>query len=93
MEFKDWIARYTSLFVAVNFPHSWFGQRVEGFWSGQEGGKRGECTFINNPKMRLELKGTKPLQEIFVGLYINDSRLTMGVDYYRHPLYATGNIY
>ena len=48
-------------------------------------------TWINNPKIKIELKGSKPLQEVFVGLYINDSRLTMGVDYYKHPLYATGN--
>jgi len=91
MEFKDWIERYTSLFIAVHFPPTWYGQRVEGFWSGDEGGNRQMVTWINNPKIKIELKGSKPLQEVFVGLYINDSRLTMGVDYYKHPLYATGN--
>ena len=38
MEFNDWLKNYTNLFVAVNFPEKWIGQRVTGNWSGNEVG-------------------------------------------------------
>ena len=56
-------------------------------------------TWVSNPKIRLTFKRTSDPEEqkaikegkvkLFVGLYINDSRLLMGVDYFKHPLYAT----
>ena len=99
MEFEDWFNNYTNVFIAVNFPDKWKGQRVSGNWSGDEGGNRDMVTWVSNPKIRLTFKPTNDPEEqrlvkegkvsLFVGLYINDSRLLMGVDYFKHPLYAT----
>lgn len=32
---------------------------------------------------------SKSHRQIFVGLYVKDSRLILGIDYYKDPLYAT----
>ena len=32
---------------------------------------------------------SKSHRQIFIGLYVKDSRLILGVDYYKDPLYAT----
>jgi hypothetical protein len=61
--------------------------RVAGEWRGDTGGNREMGTWINNPKIHFRL-GEGPAgasgkyAEVFVGLYINDSRLTKGFDYY-----------
>lgn len=102
MPFDDWYDRFTSLFVAINFPdgtqeallgtEKWTGKRAKGTWSGEAGGNREMTSWLSNPKLRFKLKPSNPGQtfvDIFVGLYIKDSRLTMGFDYYKDPLYAT----
>lgn len=88
MKFDDWLKHFTSLFVAVNFPPSWTGKRTQGQWSADQGGNRDMGTWISNPqiKFRLEEDPVRPKEEyrqVFVGLYIKDSRLTMGGDYYQ----------
>jgi hypothetical protein len=88
MTFEEWLKNYTSLFVAVNFPSTWTGKRTQGQWSGDQGGNRDMGTWISNPKIkfRLEPDAANPGEEyrqVFVGLYIKDSRLTMGCDYYK----------
>lgn len=89
--FEEWFKRFTSLFVAVNFPSTWTSQRTHGVWSGEVGGNRSMGTWINNPKVvfKLEAVDGKKFQKVFVGLYIKDSRLTMGFDYYKDDLYST----
>ncbi|RYH31540.1 hypothetical protein EON65_02390, partial [archaeon] len=96
MPFDDWLKYYTSLFVAINFPKTWCGKRTQGVFSSEQGGNREMGTWITNPKfkLRLERDATKPAVEdeykqVFVGIYIKDSRLTLGFDYYKDPLYAT----
>lgn len=32
---------------------------------------------------------SKSHRQIFIGLYVKDSRLILGIDYYKEPLYAT----
>ena len=86
--FDEWLRRFTSLFVAVNFPPSWTGRRTQGKWSGETGGNRQMGTWISNPKIKLKLKAnegaiTPQYRQVFIGLYIRDSRLTMGVDYFK----------
>ena len=123
MSFVDWRARYTSLFVAINFPTMdygtggvtnnsrrsskvalnttaisprvpepvWTGQSIKGRWDGEVGGNRDMGTWISNPKIKLRLDpdlNKSGYAEVFVGLYINDSRLTMGFDYFKDPLYT-----
>jgi hypothetical protein len=45
---------------------------------------------VSNPKVRFKLKGSKgTYQRVFVGLYTQDSRLSLGSDYYKDPLYST----
>ena len=47
-------------------------------------------TWFSNPKIKFKIKGTAGKKvPVFVGLYIRDSRLTMGFDYFKDPLYAT----
>jgi Ca2+-binding EF-hand superfamily protein len=89
--FEEWFKRFTSLFVAVNFPSTWTSQRTQGVWSGEVGGNRSMGTWINNPKIvfKLDAVDGKKFQKVFVGLYIKDSRLTMGFDYYKDDLYST----
>lgn len=89
MPFDDWRKYYTSLFVAINFPRTWCGKRAQGNWSSEQGGNRDMGTWITNPKFKLRLEGTEGCRQVFVGIYIKDSRLTLGYDYYKDPLYAT----
>ena len=90
MPFDDWIERFTSLFVAINFPPSWTGKRTSGFWTGESGGNREMGSWISNPKVKFAVKGKKgEFKRVFVGLYTHDSRLTLGFDYYKDPLYST----
>lgn len=96
MPFDDWLKYYTSLFVAINFPKTWCGKRTQGVFSSEQGGNREMGTWITNPKfkLRLERDPAQPVVEdeykqVFVGIYIKDSRLTLGFDYYKDPLYAT----
>ena len=90
MPFDDWFERFTSLFVAINFPPEWTGKRAAGRWTGEAGGNREMTSWLSNPKLRFKLNSAKPGPvQVFVGLYIKDSRLTMGFDYYKDPLYAT----
>lgn len=92
MRFSDWRERFTSLFVAVNFPDDWEGRMATGTWSGDVGGNRIMGTWISNPKFRLRVEQTtandsdakqEERREVFVGLYITDSRLSLGYDYYK----------
>eukprot|EP01041_Mallomonas_annulata_P003480 gene3480-6926_t len=88
MSFEDWKTRFTSLFIAINFPKDkWRGSYYKGQWSGDTGGNRQMTTWLSNPKIKFTVKETR---KIFVGLYIKDSRLTLGVDYYKDPMYEVG---
>ena len=97
MPFDEWFERFTSLFVAVNFPNGtqealndvdpWTGTRAKGSWSGEAGGNREMASWLSNPKLRFKLnpdssKPPKKYYDVFVGIYIKDSRLTMGFDYF-----------
>ena len=88
MSFQDWLKYFTSLFIAVNFPHTWCGKRTQGQWSSDQGGNRDMGTWISNPKVkfRMEPDPERPdelYRQVFVGLYIKDARLTMGGEYYK----------
>ena len=90
MPFDAWLERFTSLFVAINFPESWTGKRTQGFWSGESGGNREMGSWISNPKIRMKIDGEKAdYKHVFVGLYTRDSRLNLGVDYFKDPVYST----
>lgn len=83
--FYEWFQRYNNLFLAVKFPSSWCGRRCRGEWSGKVGGNRQQEDFFNNPKIKIKLKDSRPgdaEREIFVGIYIRDSRMRLGVNYY-----------
>jgi hypothetical protein len=72
----------------------WSGKRSSGKWSGEQGGNRDMGTWITNPKFRLRIDSSPGQEnptyvEVFIGLYIKDSRLTRGFDYFKDPLYAT----
>lgn len=84
--------------IARPLSTSWCGKRTGGLWSGEQGGNRSMGTWITNPKFKFRLEPEADAEnasaggrfvEVFVGLYIKDSRLTMGFDYYKDPLYAT----
>ena len=95
MAFEDWVERFTSLFVAVNFPESWHGSMAIGKWTGDCGGPREMSTWVGNPKLKLTLAADPSdpdgaqAKQIFLGLYINDPRLVMGKEYYKDDLYRT----
>ncbi len=94
MPFDDWLNRFTSLFVAVNFPLTWTGKRTQGYWSGENGGNREMGSWISNPKIKFSIKSAKGEKKgiwkhVFVGLYTHDSRLVLGKEYYKDPVYST----
>lgn len=94
MTFEDWLKYFTSLFIAIQFPESWCGKRAQGKWSVDQGGNREMGTWITNPKFKFQLPKTPgisgtELKHVFIGLYIKDSRMTLGYDYFKDPLYAT----
>ena len=94
MRFEDWYKQFTHLFVALHFPASWSGKQTQGVWNGELGGNRKMDTWMGNPRIRLFIKGQPgdapdAQKQVFVGLYIKDTRLTLGFDYYTDPLYAT----
>ena len=93
MSFEDWISKFTSVFVGVTFPSGWFGMKKVDVWNGETGGSRSMSTWFSNPKIRFNLssadKTDKSFKQVFIGLSIKDTRLSLGVDYYKDPLYAT----
>jgi calpain len=87
MPFDDWLKRFTSLFIAVNFPKSWCGKRTQGTFSAEQGGNRDAGTWISNPRFKFRLERELDMKEdehreVFVGIYIKDSRLSLGFDYF-----------
>jgi hypothetical protein len=46
MPFDAWIERFTSLFVALNFPSTWKGRRTQGTWTGESGGNREMGSYV-----------------------------------------------
>jgi hypothetical protein len=94
MKVEDWYERFTSLFIAANFPPSWTGKRTKGEWGGDSGGNREMGTWTTNPRVKLMITdssndNSSDHRQVFVGIYIRDSRLLLGADYYKDPLYAT----
>lgn len=85
MRFKDWYDKFYHVFAAVNFPKGWKGQRKRVF-NGETGGSRNMDTWFSNPQISFSL--SKPA-DLFIGLYINDSRLTLGAKFDADPLYKT----
>jgi hypothetical protein len=46
-------------------------------------------SWVNNPKIQLRLASNdEEYKQIFVGLYINDTRLTLGAEYFKDALYC-----
>jgi len=94
MPFEAWLSRFTNLFVALAFPPTWTGKRTHGFWSGESGGNREMGSWISNNKIKFKLDAPAGaarggFHRVFVGLYTTDSRLYLGADYYKDPLYST----
>ena len=59
---------------------------MTGEWRGDTGGNRQMGTWVNNPKIKLswnEKTKASGYVEIFVGLYIRDSRLKLGFDFFK----------
>ena len=83
MSFDDWFDNFTHVFVAIDFPDEWEGQRLSASWDPELGGNRTVKTWSSNPKFSLTLDSPT---EIFVGLSIEDTRLTHGMEYYKTPL-------
>ncbi len=90
--FDMWVDKFTSLFIAVKFPSSWTGKRASGRWSVDVGGNREMSTWNSNPKIPFQLSPTVSssvsspasiFKEVFVGISINDSRLTLGFNYFQ----------
>jgi hypothetical protein len=84
MSFDYWLANFTSLFLAMKFPLSWTGKRTQGQWTTDNGGNRDMGTWISNPKIKFKfnkIDNGDQFRNVFVGLYIKDSRLTLGADY------------
>lgn len=97
MSFDDWWHRFTSLFVAIQFPKEdgWEGRFCTGNWSGETGGNRQTLTWLNNPKIKFTIQENikndkKKTRKVFVGLYINDPRLALGNEYFKDPLFDVG---
>lgn len=87
MKYEDFFTYFNALFIGINFPSSWSGQMTHGIWKPEKGGNRSLATWISNPRFKLKLPPAKENQDkyskTFVGLYINDSRLILGKDYYK----------
>jgi hypothetical protein len=88
MTLTDWLDRFTSIFVGLKLPPSWSAKRCKGEWKAQSGGNREMATWSLNPRIRLRLTPKmgsvgEEYKQVFVGLYIHDTRLTMGADYYK----------
>ena len=83
MRYEDWVENFTHIFIAVDFPASWTGKREVGDWDPELGGNRTVKTWASNPKFKLTLSSDSA---VYVGLGIEDSRLTHGIDYYKTPL-------
>jgi hypothetical protein len=88
MPFTEWYNKFTSIFVAIKFPESWCGKRTQGKWSGDQGGNREMGTWISNPRFKFVLgneadRDKNIYKSVFIGIYIKDSRLTLGYDYYK----------
>jgi len=97
MKFDDWRVNYTNIFVAMNFPKDWQGQIVKGSWDGESGGPREMTTWMSNSKIKFtlpkhtdELRASHKCRRVFINLFIGDTRLTMGKEYYKDPLYKVG---
>ena len=83
MRYEDWFENFTHIFIAVDFPDNWDRLRANGQWDPALGGNRKVKTWPSNPKFKLTVKEKS---NVFVGLSINDTRLTHGVNYYKTPL-------
>jgi calpain len=89
MRFDDWFNKFTSVFAAIKFPLHWAGKRIQGKWSGEQGGNRDQGTWISNPQIKFKLEkedgmsGDDVFREVFIGLYIKDTRLSMGAEYFK----------
>lgn len=93
MRYDDWFNKFTSVFAAIKFPFHWTGKRIQGKWSGEQGGNRDQGTWISNPQIKFKLEKEDGLsdgggdddvfREVFIGLYIKDTRLSMGAEYFK----------
>ena len=88
MPYDAWFERFTNLFIAINFPKTWSCKKTQGHWSGDQGGNREQGTWISNPKVKFKLEkedgmGDEEYRQVFIGIYIKDTRLSMGADYYK----------
>jgi calpain len=80
---EDWMKKFTNLFIAIKFPSDWNGVRCMGTWNGNSGGSRLQPNWICNPKIKIKFKENKEEKcDVFVGLYIRDTRMTLGGEYY-----------
>ena len=83
MSYDHWFEHFSHVFIAIDFPESWIGSRASAAWDPQLGGNRNTKTWPSNPKFKITLTEKS---NIFVGLNIEDTRLTHGQLYYKNPL-------
>ena len=77
----------------IFFNHTFSrGQMVKGSWDGESGGPREMTTWMSNSKIKFRLPGDggKKRRPVFINLYIGDTRLILGKEYYKAPLYKVG---
>jgi len=78
------------IIIIIIIIHHYHYCYYQGVWNKDVGGNREMGTWFSNPKIKFKIKGEAGKKvPVFVGLYIRDSRLTMGFDYFKDPLYAT----
>ena len=97
--FEEWLKYYTSLFIAMkppnpppDVPQRWMTKRYEGQWSAETGGNRDMGTWLSNPKVKFNFKLSENSADthrlVFIGLYIRDSRMIMGADFFKVRLFS-----
>ena len=83
ISFDDWVKNFTHVFIAVDFPPDYHTLKASGEWDADLGGNRTVKTWGSNPKFSLTLPADA---DVYINLQIADSRLYLGVDYYKSPL-------
>ena len=69
---------------------------MKGSWDGESGGPREMTTWMSNSKIKFSLRSTSgedrgnKRRPVFINLFISDTRLTLGKEYYKDPLYKVG---
>jgi hypothetical protein len=90
MSYTDWRNTFTHCFVAINFPPTYAHARVKFQWTSNVAGHRLMRTWMSNPRIQLKLEASEPSwQRVYVGLTVDDARMTHGIDCFKAPLQST----